>query len=185
MSQSPPIRDGVVIFEPPSPENVELLIRWTLDPLAQGPFKRVPPMPERDLRALFLDSADRSYFLLRRASDREPLGRFYWRAWRFREPGDVLVDWELNIIIARPDERGRGYGTAAQRAAAGYLAQRQDTASVFAFTLVGNTAEQRALVKAGFENRGQLPNPRYPVDLPPEPCVLFVWPLLVGSESHS
>lgn len=164
----------MVTLEPASPENVNLLIRWTMDPVAQGPFKRVSSLSTDELRALFLAGADRSYFLLRRSSDAAPLGRFYWRAWRFC--GDPRVDWELNIFLADPRERGKGYGTAAQRLAARHLAALPETESVFAFTLVRNKAERRALLKAGFLNRGLMPNERYPVILPTEPCELFVWP---------
>ena len=168
--------DDLVAMEPASPKNVDLLIRWTLDPVAQGPFKRVPAMSSEELRSQFLADADRSYFVLRRSLNWDPLGRFYWRAWRFSGSADPSVDWELNILIADPKERGKGYGTAAQRLAASYLAACSETKSVFAFTLVGNAGEQRALIKAGFVEKGLMPNERYPVVLPTEPCVLFVWP---------
>jgi GNAT superfamily N-acetyltransferase len=101
-----------------------LLIRWSLDPIAQGPFKRVPNLSTDELRSLFLADPDRSYFVLRRTSDATPLGRFYWKAWRFRGPSDPRVDWELNILLADPRERGKGYGAAAQRLAASYLEAR-------------------------------------------------------------
>jgi RimJ/RimL family protein N-acetyltransferase len=73
-------------------------------------------------------------------------------------------------------KRGKGYGTAAQRLAARHLAARLETKSVFAFTLVRNGPERRSLLKAGFLDRGLMPNDRYPVNLPTEPCLLFVWP---------
>lgn len=170
------LADPLVTMEPASPENVDLLIRWTMDPVAQGPYKRVPPLSTDELRALLLADPDRSYFMLRRSSDAAPLGRFYWRAWRFRGSSDPLVDWELNIFLADPGERGKGYGTAAQRLAARHLAARPETKSVFAFTLVGNGPERRSLHKAGFLDGGLMPNDRYPVILPAEPCLLFVWP---------
>ena len=170
-----PLADHLVTFEPAGPRNVSLLIRWSLDPIAQGPFKRVPDLSTDALRSLFLADPDRSYYVLRRSSDATPLGRFYWRAWRFRGPSDPLVDWELNIFLADPRERGKGYGTAAQRLAASYLEARPETRSVFAFTLADNSAERRALRKAGFLDRGLMPNVGYPVVLPTEPCQLFVW----------
>jgi RimJ/RimL family protein N-acetyltransferase len=161
-------------LEPANVENVELLIKWTLDPIAQGPYKRVPALDFDELRTVFLESWDRQYFLIRRASDAHPLGRFYWRAWQFGE-GSAGIDWELNILLGDPRERGKGYGTAAQRLAADYLMMLSETRSIFAFTLETNRAERRALIKAGFREAGSLPNPRYPVMLPSEPCVLFVW----------
>ncbi|MGH7724465.1 MAG: GNAT family N-acetyltransferase [Candidatus Eiseniibacteriota bacterium] len=176
MKLRPNLADAMVTLEPASPENVDLLIGWTMDPIAQGPYKRVPLRSADELRSLLLADPDRSYFLLRRSSDAAPLGRFYWRAWRFHGSSDPIVDWEINIFLADPEERGKGYGTAAQRLAACHLAARPETRSVFAFTLVRNAPERRALLKAGFLDRGLMPNERYPVTLPAEPCLLFVWP---------
>jgi hypothetical protein len=38
------LNNEVVTLEPADHKNVELLIRWTFDPVAQGPYKRVPWM---------------------------------------------------------------------------------------------------------------------------------------------
>src|SRR5262245_32830518 len=110
MRLRPVLADDLVTLEPADPRNVSLLIRWSLDPIAQGPLKRVPNLSTDELRSLFLADPDRSYFVLRRSSDATPLGRFYWRAWRFRGPSDPLVDWELNIFLADPRESGRVTG---------------------------------------------------------------------------
>jgi RimJ/RimL family protein N-acetyltransferase len=101
------------------------------------------------------------------------LGRFYYRAWRFH-PDSEKIDWELNIFIADPAERGKGYGTATQALASKFLLQLQETHSVFAYTFVTNEGEQRALQKAGFEEAGRMPSAYYRVKLPPEACVLYV-----------
>jgi hypothetical protein len=37
-----PLGDKLVTLEPADTTNVELLVRWTLDPIAQGPHKRIP-----------------------------------------------------------------------------------------------------------------------------------------------
>lgn len=167
------LNNEVVTLEPADHKNVDLLIRWTLDPVAQGPYKRVPRMTAAELHGLFLHSSDRRYFLIRRTADREPLGRFYYRAWRFGSNHE-MVDWELNVFIAEPNERGKGYGTAAQELALDYLLQRPETQSIFAYTYATNKAERRSLQKAGFEERGCLPHPYYKVKLPPEESVLYV-----------
>ena len=106
------LKNEIVTLEPADHQNVDLLVSWTLDPVAQGPYKRVPRMTAAELHDLFLHSSDRRYFLIRRTADREPLGRFYYRAWRFGSSHE-MVDWELNIFVAEPNERGKGYGTAA------------------------------------------------------------------------
>jgi RimJ/RimL family protein N-acetyltransferase len=167
------LRNEIVTLEPADHENVDLLVRWTLDPVAEGPYKRVPPLTTAQVRDLILNSPDRRYFLIRRTADHEPLGRFYYRAWRFCGSHN-LVDWELNVLIARPSERGKGYGTAVQRLALDHLLQRPETRSVFAYTDAKNVAERRCLEKIGLQERGHLPHPTYRVKLPPEPAVLYV-----------
>ena len=167
------LRKETVTLEPADHQNVDLLVGWTLDPVAQGPYRRVPPTTAAELRDLFSHSSDRRYFPIRRTADREPLGRFYYRARRFGS-GHEMVDWELNIFIAGPNERGKGYGTAAQKLALDHLLQQPETRSVFAYTYATNQAERRSLKKAGLEERGRLPHPHYRVRLPPEESVLYV-----------
>ena len=108
----------LITLEPADEGNVDLLVHWTLDPTAQGPHKRVPRMTAAQRRALFLHSKDRQYFLIRRSADGQPLGRFYYRGWALggEEEG---ADWELNVFIATPRDRGKGYGTAAQQVVLG------------------------------------------------------------------
>jgi len=173
--EGPHLGNSLVALEPAAPSNVDVLIDWTLDPIAQGPYKLVPVLSAEELRQAFLFGQDRQYFMIRRVDDRKPIGRFYWRAWRFDGP-DGAIDWELNILLADPADRGRGFGSVVQRMAAEYLADRRDSRSIFAFTLMANEAERRALLKAGFRERGTLPQSRYPVALPKDLCILFVWP---------
>ncbi len=168
-----PLQNDVVILEPASEENVALLIKWTLDPVAQGPYKRVPPIPAEELRDQCLHAADRWYFLIREAVGHKPLGRFYYRAWGFHSDPEK-IDWELNILVADPAERGKGYGTAVQALALEFLLRRRETHSVFAYTFVENKAERRALQKSGLDEVGRMPSSYYQVKLPPEACVLYV-----------
>jgi RimJ/RimL family protein N-acetyltransferase len=169
------LANGLVTLEPANSSNIDLLIEWTFDPVAQGPYKRVPSLSAEELRHTFLFGQERQYFMIRRADTDKPLGRFYWRPWRF-DGAASAIDWELNILLADPANRGNGFGSAVQRLAAEYLATLRESKSVFAFTLMTNEAERRALLKAGFIERGELPQSRYPVALPEDPCVLFVWP---------
>jgi RimJ/RimL family protein N-acetyltransferase len=168
-----PLKNGIVTLEPADEDNVGLLVRWTLDPVAQGPYKKVPDMAADELRNLFLRDPDRNYFLIRRTEGFKPLGRFYCRAWRFH-PEPNKIDWELNIFIADPAERGKGYGTEAQALVSEFLLGLPETHSVFAYTFATNEGERRALKKAGFEEAGLMPSPYYRVKLPPEECVLYV-----------
>jgi RimJ/RimL family protein N-acetyltransferase len=144
---------------------VDLLVRWTLDPVAQGPHKRVPEISAAQLRELFLREPSREYFVIRLVADGSPVGRLYWRAWRFTTNAD-LIDWELNILLGEPGVRGRGLGSASQELAVQHLLGRRSTRSVFAYTAVENHPERRALQKAGLHELGPLPHLRYPVPIP-------------------
>jgi RimJ/RimL family protein N-acetyltransferase len=63
----------------------------------------------------------------------------------------------LNIGISLlPGQRGRGYGSAAQRALAEYLFATTLAERIEAETDVENVAEQRALERAGFTREGIL-----------------------------
>jgi RimJ/RimL family protein N-acetyltransferase len=165
MSIPPVPQNELIRLEPASAANVELLARWTLDPVAQGPYKRVPEATLEQLRELFLHEPSRQYFLIRRLPEGSPVGRFYWRAWRFAS-NPKLVDWELNILLAEPSVRGRGLGSAVQQLAVQCLLGHPSTRSVFAYTDAENIAERRALEKAGLRELGFLPHPRYPVPAP-------------------
>jgi RimJ/RimL family protein N-acetyltransferase len=167
------LRNELILLEPADEASVQTLIDWTLDPVAQGPYKRVPNVTGSKLRELFLHALDRRTYLIGPATDDKPLGRFYYRAWHFH-PDCGTVEWELNILLADPAERGKGYGTAVQALALKYLLSLPQTHSVFAYTHAANRAEQRALVKAGLVYAGCLPSAYYRVPLPLEPCVLYV-----------
>src|SRR5262245_49436741 len=175
--EGPRLENALVALDPADSHNVERLVSWTLDPIAQGPYKRVPQASADELRRAFFFDEDRQYFMIRRVVDGKPLGRFYWRAWCF-DGLRSAIDWELNILVADPADRGHGLGAMGQRMAAEYLAPRPGSSSVFAWTLLANQAERKALRKAGFHERGKLPQARYPVPLPEDPCVLFVWPTM-------
>lgn len=168
-------KNDKVKLEKASKKNIELLITWTLDKVAQGPYKRVSCLNVKELEILFLNSIDREYFLIRNNDD-EPIGRFYIRKWIFNSESG-LVDWELNIIIAKESERGKGYGTAVQKLAVKILQERSETNSIFAYTMNENIAERRVLEKCGFEYIRNLSNSYYMIGLGtlnPENFVMYV-----------
>jgi RimJ/RimL family protein N-acetyltransferase len=179
MTVSRMLQDEAVLLEPASEANVDLLVRWTLDPAAQGPYKRVPEATPDQLRELFLHESSRQYFLIRLRPEGAPVGRFYWRAWRFTSDPD-LIDWEINIFLAEPSVRGRGVGSAVQRVAVRHLLERPSTRSVFAYTDAANTAERRALQKAGLHELGPLPHPRYPVPVPEGRWLVYAATCMAG-----
>jgi len=160
-----PYSKDEITLEPAEEANVDLLVQWTLDPEAQGPYKHVPPMTPSQLRESFLYGADRHYFLIKRTSGAKPLGRFYYREWHFHSDPEK-VDWELNILIADPAFRGKGYGTTTQKLALSMLLARPKTHSVFTYTHEDNIVERRALLKAGLVEIGYLPHIYYRIPSP-------------------
>lgn len=161
-----------VLLIPANPTNVAALISYTQDPAVQGPYKSVPGMTDSELEDLFLRAEDRRYFEVLTAAG-ESIGRLYLRAWRF-VPSEASMDIELNIIL-KPAARGQGFGTEAQRLGIrrGPQLFSQPARSVFAYTDVGNVAEQRALLRCGMHRLGLAPSERYPVPVAPDRFVLF------------
>ncbi|HET6745246.1 MAG TPA: GNAT family protein [Candidatus Limnocylindria bacterium] len=123
-----PERSGFNDFgEPPSP--------LPRDVLAQGPLRN-----------------EHNGMLMVETLDGRPIGTVGWHRVHYG-PGDRSNAWNFGIEL-RPDERGRGYGTAAQRELARYLFATTDANRVEASTDVENIAEQRALEKAGYVREG-------------------------------
>jgi RimJ/RimL family protein N-acetyltransferase len=78
-------------------------------------------------------------------------------SWFTVQHGPTSACRALNIGISLlPGHRGRGYGSAAQRALAEYLFATTLTERIEAETDVDNVAEQRALERAGFTREGVL-----------------------------
>lgn len=169
------LENDIVKLEYANLDNVDILIKWTLDPIAQGPYKVVPNMTKEQLKELFLYNSERYYFLIKNKINK-PIGRFYYRAWFFNR-NKRKIDWELNIIIANPNDRGKGYGSATQLMVTDYLRRLPETNSVFAYTLIDNLAEQKSLEKCGFRVIGTFPNDYYKIhlnSLKPEDFLLLV-----------
>lgn len=70
-------------------------------------------------------------------------------------PGDASIVYNLGIALA-PDYRGKGYGVEAQQLLAEYLFSVYPIMRVEASTDITNSAELRALEKAGFTREGVL-----------------------------
>lgn len=86
-------------------------------------------------------------------NDEEAVGWVMWRDPKlFGREGSV---WETGILLA-PEHRGRGVGTAAQRALAEYLFDTTVVHRLCANTEANNIAEQRSLEKCGFQREGVL-----------------------------
>ena len=86
------------------------------------------------------------------ASGLEAVGHVSWYR---NSQGPLNHSWNIGIGLL-PEARGRGIGTQAQRLLARYLFTHTMVNRIDANTDVTNTAEQRALEKAGFTREGVL-----------------------------
>ena len=84
----------------------------------------------------------------------ELVGEFSWIRMLNGPPPNGYC-WNVGIWI-RPEHRGRGHGSEAQRLGASYLFEHTYLERVEAGTESDNLAEQRALEKAGFTREGVL-----------------------------
>ena len=84
------------------------------------------------------------------ASGDQRLGFVNWRKQQVTREGYC---WEIGIIL-RPEARGHGYGSQAQRLLARYLFAHTTVHRIWAGTEADNIAEQKALAKAGFTREG-------------------------------
>lgn len=87
-------------------------------------------------------------------ADDQPIGTVSWHCVTY---GPTLNSRAMDIGISlRPDARGLGHGSRAQRMLARYLFTTTSVNRVQASTDVTNLAEQRALERAGFRREGVL-----------------------------
>jgi [ribosomal protein S5]-alanine N-acetyltransferase len=90
--------------------------------------------------------------LLMVLADDEPCGQVNWRSVKH---GGAARCWGIGIALV-PQWRGRGVGWRAQRELCGYLFAHSAAERIEAGTRADNTAEQRALERAGFTREGTL-----------------------------
>ena len=83
-----------------------------------------------------------------------PIGDVSWHAVDYGPPPASRC-WNIGITLS-PEWRGHGHGTRAQRLLADYLFATTVVERVEATTDVANTAERRALERAGFTFEGVL-----------------------------
>ena len=76
-------------------------------------------------------------------------------AWRRRSYGPHSPCWIVSIAL-KPEARGRGHGTEAQRQLVRYLFAHTPANRIEAGTEITNVGEQRALERAGFTREGVL-----------------------------
>ena len=142
-----------VELRPVRKEDLDMLDELTQDPAKTGEFEWFGWSDRWRWRRGWDDdgliSPDGGTLIVARDDDR--LGLVNWRRQRITVPSSYC--WEIGIIL-RPEARGRGFGTQAQRLLARYLFAHTTVHRIWAGTEVDNVAEQRALEKAGFIREG-------------------------------
>jgi RimJ/RimL family protein N-acetyltransferase len=90
--------------------------------------------------------------IVERTDDGAVIGTIGWHRVNYG-PNPESDAWNIGIEL-RPEHRGQGFGSQAQRLLADFLFERYDLNRVEASTDIENLPEQRALEKAGFVREG-------------------------------
>lgn len=130
-------------------EDLPLLTEWSNDPAAYGDYLSPKRLSADQLKSRLLAGrwwTERNKTFLVELRQGIPIGTVhYWI--RPEDPATAVIA----VKIARPDERGKGYGTEVQKYLILYLFHRLDIKQVEMYTDVNNIAQQRCLQKLGFE----------------------------------
>ena len=137
---------------PAAEGDLPLLYRLTSDPEATGKHEWLGWQDPHAFRRRWEENGllDDGSGVLMVSLDGERIG---FVAWRRRQMARTSFCWNVGIALA-PENRGQGYGTAAQLLLVRYLFAHSQVNRIEAGTEVTNLAEQRALEKAGFTREG-------------------------------
>ncbi|MFI5612253.1 GNAT family N-acetyltransferase [Amycolatopsis sp. NPDC051903] len=143
-----------VLLQPVREADLDLLEALINDPAATGEFQWFGWHEPGYLRRRWLDGkifTPEGGLLVPTLGGR-PLGLLSWHRSR---SGPSSYCWNMGLVL-RPEARGHGHGTEAQRLLVRYLFAHTQFNRVEASTEVSNRAEQRSLEKAGFTREGIL-----------------------------
>ena len=136
--------------------DADLLDAWNADDAARTSStisgSRPSCAPRDVLKAGPLRNEHNGVFIVERAADAQPIGTIGWHRVRYG-PNPESDAWNIGIEL-RPEARGYGFGTDAQRQLTDWLFANTNLNRVEAQTDVENVAEQRSLEKAGFVREG-------------------------------
>jgi RimJ/RimL family protein N-acetyltransferase len=110
--------------------------------------------PEKQFEEDGLLGQEDGTLLVVACENEEVVGEVSYRRVRYG-PGSTSVAYDLGIVLA-PEHRGKGWGVVAQQLITEYLFAIYPVMRVEASTDVTNTAEMKALEKAGFTREGVL-----------------------------
>lgn len=129
---------------------------WNADAALRSEFNDFgeppSPMPRDVLAKGPLRNEHNGMLVIERVADGAIIGTVGWHKARYG-PNAESDAWNIGIEL-RPQARGQGHGTEAQRQVAAWLFEHTALNRVEASTDVENLAEQRSLEKAGFVREG-------------------------------
>lgn len=130
-------------------DDLENLALWSKSATAHGDYLSVENLTENELRAKLenggLWSETNKTFLIQ-LREGPALGIIHY--WIRPESKESAV---IKIKLASPDQRGKGYGTEAQKYLIINLFERMKMGEVQMYTDINNKIQQRCLNKLGFE----------------------------------
>ena len=135
--------------------DADLIDAWNRDPERSEyndfgePFS---PLPRAVLKRGPLRDHGNGMLLIERVGDGALIGTIGWHRVQYG-PNRESDAWNIGIEL-RPEYRGQGLGSEAQRLLAAWLFENTPANRVEASTDVENAAEQRALEKAGYIREG-------------------------------
>lgn len=147
-----------VHLRPVAEDDLPLLILIRQDRNANGAFTWRGFRPAAHVRRGFEEDgflgSDEGLLMIAIREDDTAAGFVSWRGVAHGSP-ETSRCWNIGVWV-RPECRGKGLGTEAQRLLCEYLFETTTVVRVEAETDVDNIAEQRALEKAGFTREGLL-----------------------------
>jgi RimJ/RimL family protein N-acetyltransferase len=146
--------DDRLRLRPVAEDELPVLQRLTQDPVAVGEFSWYGwfDLSRWQRRWAENELIGDDIGVLMVARGREALGFVQWR-----RKQATPSSWYLELGIALlPEFRGKGHGTQAHKLLAHYLFAHTTVHRIEAVTEIDNTAEQKALEKAGFTREGVL-----------------------------
>lgn len=138
-------------LRPMKAADIDMLHSRASDPAFEGEYNNFGLNPDKHLQRTFeadgFLSAKHGRLVVENLEG-EFVGTIGYRSVRYG-PNDGSTQYAIGISLA-PEQRGKGYGAAAQKLLADYLFKTYPIMRVEASTDATNIAEQRALAKAGF-----------------------------------
>lgn len=129
--------------------DLPLLVDWSQSKESYGDYLTPENLGMETLHQQYKKGVlwnDNEKLFLIKKRDSDPIGTIH--CWRPVGKKDTKV---VALKIAKPIERGKGYGTEAQKYLIIHLFNDQELQQVEMYTDINNVAEQRCLQKLGFE----------------------------------